>query len=185
MRIYTKKGDRGETSLFDGTRVPKEDARVDAYGEVDELSAHVGLARAFADDSGETQLAEALADVQRDLLALGALLADPRRDGEAEPAEGKLALGPEQVGRLEQQIDGWEEELPPLREFILPGGSRCSGALHVARCVARRAERSVAAIVREGAAAHIAVEYLNRLSDHLFVAARVANVRAGHADATW
>jgi cob(I)alamin adenosyltransferase len=190
-KIYTRKGDDGSTRLFDGTPTSKAAPRVAAYGDVDELSCVIGLARAHAAHEGRERLDDlstALATIQRDLLALGALLADPRRDGKG--AEGmardeRLELGADRVSRLEAQIDSWEEELPPLRQFILPAGCRTAAALHLARTTCRRAERAVVDVVGAGAASSIAIVYLNRLSDLLFVAARLANARAGIADEPW
>lgn len=187
MKIYTKKGDEGETGLFDGTRVPKHHERVDAYGEVDELNAFLGLARSHLGESGGDLDGE-LEGLQRDLFALGALLADPRRDGEdpqIRDPEDRLALRAERVEALEAVIDRWEAELEPLRNFILPAGVPAAAALHVARTVARRAERALTPIVHAGAAHPLALRYLNRVSDLLFVAARVANARCGTGDHLW
>ena len=177
MRIYTKTGDAGETALFDGTRVSKADPRVDAYGDVDELNAWLGHARAHgtAPDIGD-----ALVRIQRDLFAMGALLADPRHKIAARVE--KAALGEADIARLEQLIDGLETELPALRHFILAGGSPAGSALHLARTVCRRAERRVVAL---DGVDPIVVKYLNRLSDLLFVMARAANRRAGIAETEW
>ena len=179
MKIYTKTGDTGETGLFDGTRVPKSDARVDAYGEVDELSALLGVVR--ASDPGP-ELDEMLARIQRDLFALGAQLADPR--GRIAPRVEKAALDLDDIDRLEAWIDHLEGELPELRRFILAGGGVPGAHLHLARTVCRRAERRV---VGQGAGAvdPVLVTYLNRLSDLLFVMARVANHRAGVPEHEW
>ena len=178
MKIYTRTGDTGETSLFDGTRVQKNDARVDAYGEVDELNACLGLARA----SGADQDIEAeIVRLQRDLFALGAQLADP---GEKLAARvTKAVLGDDDVTRLEQVIDRFEAELPPLRRFILAGGSPAGAALHVARAVCRRAERRMVGL--EPAVDGVLLRYVNRLSDLLFVLARAVNHRAGAAETEW
>ena len=187
MKIYTKKGDEGETGLFDGTRVPKHHERVDAYGEVDELNAFLGLARSHLDEKGG-DLDSELERLQRDLFALGALLADPRRDGEEPSSRGpddRLALREERIEELEAVIDRWEESLEPLRNFILPAGVPAAAALHVARTVARRAERALTPLVRAGAGHPVALRYLNRVSDLLFVAARVANDRCGTGDYPW
>jgi cob(I)alamin adenosyltransferase len=178
LKIYTRTGDTGETSLFDGTRVVKNDARVDAYGEVDELNACLGLARA----SGAGQEIEAeIVRLQRDLFALGAQLADP---GEKLAARvTKAVLGDDDVARLEQLIDRFEAELPPLRRFILAGGSPVGAALHVARAVCRRAERRMVAL--EPPVDGVLLRYINRLSDLLFVIARAVNHRAGVAETEW
>ena len=178
MKIYTRTGDAGETSLFDGTRVSKSDARVDAYGEVDELHAWVGLARASRLDA---DLDEALVRIQRDLFALGAQLADPA-DKIADRVT-KATLGDDDVVRLEQLVDRLEAELPPLRRFILAGGSPAGAALHVARTVCRRAERRMVSL--EPRVDQVLLRYVNRLSDLLFVLARVVNHRAGVVETEW
>ena len=179
MKIYTKTGDSGETSLFDKTRVSKADARVDAYGEVDELNACLGAARAAGVDDEIAALIEWL---QKDLFAVGARLADP--SSRIAPRVEKAAIGDAAVQRLEQAIDRLEETLPPLRRFILPGGSSSGALLHLARTVCRRAERRVIAL---GATAvePVLIVYLNRLSDLLFVMARAVNHRAGVPETEW
>ncbi|MBI4263209.1 MAG: cob(I)yrinic acid a,c-diamide adenosyltransferase [Acidobacteria bacterium] len=177
MKIYTKTGDAGETSLFDNTRVSKADPRVDAYGEVDELNACLGAARAA---SLHADLASVVESIQRDLFALGARLADPS-SRIADRVE-KAAVTSADVERLEQTIDRLEAELPPLRRFILPGGSPAGALLHLARTVCRRAERRVIGL-GPGAVEPMLLVYLNRLSDLLFVMARAANHR-GHAPET-
>jgi cob(I)alamin adenosyltransferase len=178
VKIYTRTGDAGETSLFDGTRVRKHDARVDAYGEVDELNACLGVARSALVDG---ELDDELAQIQRDLFAIGARLADPA----AKIAERvtKAAIGDADIVRLEGLIDRFELELPPLRRFILAGGSPGGAALHLARAVCRRAERRMVAL--EPAVEATLIRYVNRLSDLLFVAARVVNRRAGVAEVEW
>jgi cob(I)alamin adenosyltransferase len=178
MKIYTRTGDTGVTSLFGGTRVAKTDARVHAYGEVDELNACVGLAR--ASDPGAEIDAE-LVQLQRDLFALGAQLADPG-EGIADRVS-KAQLEDEDVARLEQLIDRLEAGLPPLRKFILAGGSPAGAALHVARAVCRRAERRIVALTPPVDA--VLLRYINRLSDLLFVLARSANQRAGVPETEW
>ncbi len=178
MRIYTKTGDNGETSLFRGGRVGKEDVRVEAYGQVDELNATLGLARAARLPSA---LDEAIARVQSELFDLGADLATPlAQDGIA-----TTRLTTEATIRLEKEIDRWQETLPPLRQFILPGGAMSSAALHVSRTVCRRAERAVVRLSRQQEISPNVLPYLNRLSDWLFVAARLANKAAGIADTAW
>lgn len=179
MKIYTKTGDGGDTSLFDNTRVSKADSRVDAYGEVDELNACLGAARAagVGDD-----LAGSLQLIQKDLFALGARLTDPSARIAARVT--KVAITAETVERLEQLIDRLETELPPLRSFILPGGSQAGSLLHVARTVCRRAERRVTALGSD-AVDPVLVVYLNRLSDLLFVMARTVNHTAGEPEVEW
>ena len=178
MKIYTRTGDAGETSLFGGSRVSKADSRVDAYGDVDELNAWLGLVRA---NSLDADLTEPLVRIQQDLFALGAQLADPR-DRIAERVR-KASLGDADVERLEQLIDRLESELPPLRRFILAGGSPAGAALHVARTVCRRAERRMVALTPLPDA--VLIRYVNRLSDLLFVIARVVNHRAGMPEIEW
>jgi cob(I)alamin adenosyltransferase len=179
-KIYTKTGDTGETSLFDGTRVGKADPRVDAYGEVDELNAWVGLVRA---NQPGADLDAMLDRIQRDLFALGARLADPRHKI-AKRVE-KASLAEDDVTRLEGWIDQIEATLPPLRRFVLAGGSPVGALLHVARVVCRRAERRVVALEQSGAADALALTYINRLSDLLFVMARTANARASVTEREW
>ena len=181
LKIYTRTGDRGDTALFGGGRVGKDDVRVDAYGDVDELNAALGLARAI---ELMPRVDEVLIPVQRDLFAIGALLATPDRDRMREQL-AKAQLDEARVAQLEQAIDDGDRELDPLRAFILPGGTPKAAALHVARTVCRRAERRVVALAREVEVPSLVVMYLNRLSDLLFVLARVANRRAGADEATW
>jgi cob(I)alamin adenosyltransferase len=178
MKIYTRTGDTGETSLFGGTRVGKDDPRVHAYGEVDELNAHIGLARANAADS---EIDAELIQLQRDLFALGAQLADP--GGTVGDRLAKARLGDDDTARIEQLIDRLEAGLPPLRNFILAGGTPGGAALHVARAVCRRAERAMVGL--EPAVDPMLLRYINRLSDLLFVLARTANLRGGTTDAIW
>ncbi len=178
MKIYTRTGDAGETSLFGGTRVRKDDPRVVAYGDVDELNAQLGLARAAV---GDAELADELTRLQRDLFALGAQLADPGE--KLSPRVSKAVVHDGDVLRLEQLIDRLEAELPPLRHFILAGGSAGGAALHVARAVCRRAERGIVAL--EPAVDPVLLKYINRLSDLLFVLARAANQRAGATETPW
>lgn len=178
MRIYTRTGDTGETGLFGGGRVPKDDARVAAYGEIDELNAWIGLARARVD---EPAVRDALERVQQDLFVVGAILATPnpdRRRGE------KFDLPADRVVDLERAIDAWEEGLPALDAFVLPGGSPAGAALHVARAVCRRAERAIVGLDADDLPDTL-VPYVNRLADYLFVCARHVNLRAGEAEARW
>ncbi|HZN11305.1 MAG TPA: cob(I)yrinic acid a,c-diamide adenosyltransferase [Blastocatellia bacterium] len=168
-RVYTKAGDAGETSLVNGARVSKADLRVAAYGEVDELNSLLGLARVGLADA---QMDAALGRLQNELFVVGADLASPA--GTPVPR-----VGGELIAGMEAQIDEYLGELEPLKEFILPGGDRTGATLHLARAVARRAERAVVALAaREDVGEH-ALRYLNRLSDLLFVMARVANRRGG------
>ena len=178
MKLYTRTGDAGETSLFGGTRARKDDPRVDAYGEVDELNAWLGLARASSIDP---ELAAELQRLQRDLFALGAQLADPAEKIAARVT--KAMITDEDVARLEGLIDRMEGELPPLRRFILAGGAPAGAALHVARTVCRRAERRIVAL--DPAVDPVLLRFVNRLSDLLFVLARVANHRAGVPEIEW
>ncbi len=178
MKIYTKTGDTGETSLFDKTRVSKADARVDAYGEVDELNACLGAARAVSLEPG---LSGILEEVQRELFAIGARLADPSHRISARVTKADIV--DEQVARLEATIDRLEAGLPPLRRFILPGGGPAGSLLHLARTVCRRAERRIVAL--ESPVDPIVVVYLNRLSDLLFVMARAANHHSGVPETEW
>lgn len=179
VKIYTRTGDHGETGLFDGTRVPKSDARVATYGDVDELNAWLGLARS---QSADAELNAMLEQIQRDLFAVGARLADPT--SRIAPRVTKAAISPEDIARLEGWIDQLEEGLPPLRRFILAGGSPGGASLHVARTVCRRAERAMVALGADAVEADLLV-YVNRLSDLLFVMARAANRRAGVTETEW
>lgn len=180
-KIYTKTGDDGHTGLFGGGRVEKDHVRVEAYGDVDELNAVIGVARAV---DMMPRVDEILAPIQRDLFSIGALLATPHPEKHKEQLE-KARLSDRRIAQLEQAIDDCEEELEPLKAFILPGGTAKASALHVARTVCRRAERSVITLQRTDAVPQIIVVYLNRLSDLLFVLARVANKRAGAGEVTW
>ncbi len=179
VRIYTKTGDAGETSLFDGTRVPKSDPRVAAYGDVDELQAALGVAGASGVD---VELAGMIERLQRDLLALGARLADPSH--RIAPRVTKIIISDESVARLEGWIDALEAGLPPLGHFILAGGAPSGASLHLARTVCRRAERAALSLGPD-AVEPVVLRYLNRLSDLLFVMARAANHRAGIPETEW
>ena len=181
MKIYTKTGDAGDTGLFGGGRVPKNHPRVEAYGDVDELNAVVGMARAI---ELMPRIDEVLVPIQRDLFGLGALLATPDREKMQRQLE-KARIDEERIEQLERAIDAAESELEPLTTFILPGGTPKAAALHVARTVCRRAERRVVALQDEAELPPLVVIYLNRLSDLLFVLARLANRRAGAGEVTW
>ena len=181
MKIYTKTGDSGETALFGGGRVPKDHPRVAAYGDVDELNSCLGVARA----TPPAQFFDALLEsVQRDLFAIGGHLATPDPAKVAKALE-KAELSEARVDAFERLIDEADRELPPLRAFVLPAGTPKAAALHLARTVCRRAERSVVHLSHESAVPSLFVVYLNRLSDLLFTLARVANHRDGAGDVTW
>ena len=185
MKIYTKTGDAGQTGLFGGGRVPKSHPRVEAYGDVDELNATLGFARAVEQ---MPRVDEVLVPVQRDLFAIGALLATPDRDKMRQHLE-KARIDETRIADLERAIDAGDEELEPLRAFIVPGGSPKAAALHVARTVCRRAERRIVELTQDTTQdteiPQLVVIYLNRLSDLLFTLARVANKRAGAGEVTW
>lgn len=181
MKIYTKTGDAGDTGLFGGGRVGKDHPRVSAYGDVDELNAALGVARATAPVAFAAELLE---QVQRDLFAVGAELAAPEPARLAKTLAGH-PIGEPDVSRLERAIDAHEDALSPLREFILPGGTPKAAALHLARTVCRRAERAVVALGRDARVSPAILQYLNRLSDLLFVLARAANASAGQPDVRW
>ena len=180
VRIYTGTGDQGETGLFGGGRVSKDDARVEAYGSVDELNASLGVARA----AGLPDELDALAGrLQHQLFELGADLATPK-DSKARDSK-VVRLGHDSVKALEDEIDGCEEHLDALQTFILPGGDPAGAVLHLTRTVCRRAERRVIALARTEPIGDVAIPYLNRLSDLLFVMARLANARAGSPEQPW
>jgi cob(I)alamin adenosyltransferase len=185
-RIYTRTGDLGDTGLFGGARVAKDDLRVEAYGAVDELNAALGTAAAEAE---EDDLLDLLHSLQEDLFHIGADLATPSESAESRGRVTITRVGPERAIWLERRIDNLETELPPLTRFILPGGTLFAAALHTARAVCRRAERrcvTLAAVALEGGAVNPEiVRYLNRLSDLLFVLARVANHRRGRPEFHW
>ncbi|MBZ0137735.1 MAG: cob(I)yrinic acid a,c-diamide adenosyltransferase [Planctomycetes bacterium] len=179
MKIYTRTGDTGSTALFGGGRVPKHDLRVDAYGTVDELNSILGLALC---EDGDSEIKKFMEPHQNELFALGAILADGKATGAVKPNDLLIQS-------MEQQIDQFTGELPPLNNFILPGGTKLAATLHLARTVCRRAERAVSRIRAEqpklGARIMPALVYLNRLSDWLFTVARLANHRAGVDDIPW
>ena len=197
MAIYTKTGDDGDTALFGGGRVPKNDRRVEAYGAVDELNSFVGLALTSLTDvdadpdadggpdpDADPGIRRGLLLIQNDLFALGANLATPERD-DSRPRPRTPDVPVARVEAMERWIDRATEELPELREFILPGGTGAAAMLHVCRSVCRRAEREVVALGREETLDPGIVRYLNRLSDLFFVWARLENLRAGQADVPW
>jgi cob(I)alamin adenosyltransferase len=181
MKIYTKTGDRGDTGLFGGGRVPKSHPRVEAYGDVDELNAVLGLVRAT---EPMPRIDTLLVPIQQDLFAIGALLATPDRDKMRQHLD-KAKIDDARIAELEHAIDAADAELEPLRSFILPGGTAKASALHVARTVCRRAERRVVELGSGTEIPQLVVIYLNRLSDLLFTLARVANRKAGMEETTW
>ena len=176
-KIYTRRGDDGQTVLVNGLRVAKHSKRPVAFGEVDELNSVIGIARTFADDS---KIDIMLAKIQNDLFDLGADLATP----EMEEESPSLRVTEKQVLRIEQEIDALNANLSDLSSFILPGGSSLSSWLHFARTVARRAEREITSLAAEEPINKFAMHFINRLSDHLFVLARVANDN-GNSDVLW
>jgi cob(I)alamin adenosyltransferase len=179
VKIYTKTGDRGDTRLFDGTRVRKNNDRVETYGDVDELNSFIGAAAAFLRDPA---LVEVLAAIQKDLFSVGAQLADPKS---AERSNDRFRISRSRIQSLEDAIDGFETELPELRQFILAGGSPAGAMLHVARTICRRAERRVVSLAERVEIHPDVIEYLNRLSDFLFVIARAVNHREGKEEIPW
>ena len=181
MKIYTRTGDEGDTALFGGGRVDKDHPRVEAYGDVDELNAALGLARSI---EMMPRIDEVLVPVQRDLFAIGALLATPDHEKMKEQLI-KARIDEQRIAELERSIDQCEQELEPLRSFIIPGGTPKAAALHVARTVCRRAERRVVSLAHDVELPALVIIYLNRLSDLLFMLARVANRRAGAGEVTW
>jgi cob(I)alamin adenosyltransferase len=178
MKIYTKKGDAGETGLFGNARVPKDDLRIRTYGTFDELNSILGLSLSEADLP--KTLRPILERVQAELFQLGAEIATPRGKD-----SGILLVTEASTEKLETEIDKMESELPPLKTFILPGGTRVSSLLHLARTVCRRAERELITLNRAEPQRADVLQYLNRLSDHLFVAARFCNLKLGKSDTPW
>ena len=172
-KIYTRTGDDGSTGLGDGTRVPKEDLRVEAYGTVDEANSAIGVVLSTA--ALPAQIVTCLTEVQHDLFDLGGELCIP----------GHLMIGAAHVERLETELDGFNEALPPLKEFILPAGGPAASACHVARAVCRRAERRCWALARVESVSPEALKYLNRLSDLLFVLARVLARHEHGSEVVW
>lgn len=182
MRIYTKTGDAGETSLMGGSRVAKDHVRVCAYGDVDETNAAIGLARVVAPADFSDAL---LSEIQRDLFTIGGALATPAPERLKEGQRTKVVMDHARIEALEGAIDAVETELEPLKTFVLPGGTPKAAALHFARTVCRRAERAVVHLARQEPVAGEVLVYLNRLSDLLFVLARLANKRSGVPDVAW
>jgi cob(I)alamin adenosyltransferase len=184
MAIYTRGGDRGETGLLGGARVPKSDARVAAYGDVDELNCALGAARA-ALGAAAPDVDAGLARVQAECFAVGALLAAKDPVAARLPPPYDRGMPADAAARLEREIDGWEARLEPLRTFVLPGGGAAGAALHVARAVARRAERAIVELSGREAVPEGVIPYLNRLSTWLFSAARLVNKADGRAETPW
>jgi cob(I)alamin adenosyltransferase len=181
MKIYTRTGDQGDTGLFGGGRVPKDHPRVAAYGDVDELNSILGIVRATQPAEFSDSLLES---IQRDLFSIGGQLATPDPLPVAK-ALAKAELPADRITTLEQMIDQADSELPQLRAFVLPAGTPKAAALHHARTVCRRAERSLVHLARESQVPSLFIVYLNRLSDLLFTLARLANHRGGRGDSTW
>ena len=176
-RIYTRGGDKGETSLGDGSRVPKLDCRIGAFGTVDELNAALGVV--LAEGGLPERLREPLERIQNDLFDVGADLSVPFGIGD------RLRVDKPHVDRLEQLCDDFNAELPPLKSFVLPGGTPAAARLHVARTTCRRAERDALTAEAENGINPLVLAYLNRLSDFLFIAARWANADAGRDEPLW
>lgn len=185
MKIYTRTGDRGETGLFGGQRVRKDNIRVDAYGAVDELNSSLGLAVARLEADGEAEIARGLHAVQADLLTVGAILATPRPEDGGRENANIPELAPERVREMEQWIDRAETELEPLSNFILPGGGEAAARIHFARTICRRAERRAVSLAYDAHIEEDVIIYLNRLSDLLFTLARLANRRQDIEDISW
>jgi cob(I)alamin adenosyltransferase len=181
MKIYTKTGDAGDTGLFGGGRVPKNHPRVEAYGDVDELNAVLAMVRAAGD---MPRIDNVILPIQKDLFAIGALLATPDREKMRQHLE-KANVDDARIAELERAIDAGDDELEPLKTFIIPGGTPKAAALHVARTVCRRAERRVVELAANTDIPQLVVVYLNRLSDLLFTLARVANRRANTEEVAW
>jgi cob(I)alamin adenosyltransferase len=179
VKIYTRTGDSGDTALFDGTRVPKSDGRVAAYGDLDELNAWLGFV--CAQEPGDDVVGQ-IQQIQRDLFAVGARLADPRH--RIAERVTKAAVTADDISRLERWIDEYDVDTPALRRFILAGGAPAGAALHIARTVCRRAERAMVQL-GEGAFELELLQYVNRLSDLLFTMARAVNHRAGVPEIEW
>ncbi|MBJ95503.1 MAG: ATP:cob(I)alamin adenosyltransferase [Rickettsiales bacterium] len=185
-KVYTRTGDSGNTHLVGGSKVRKDDIRVEAYGSVDELNSWLGAARAelsrsSAANEKKSNLDAQLAVIQSELFDLGTVLATPPADR----FDGMTSIQKEDVLRLEQEIDLMNDGLPPLKEFILPGGGPCSSQLHLARAVCRRAERRALPLTNEDPSAALSLTYLNRLSDWLFVAARWHALACGEQESFW
>jgi cob(I)alamin adenosyltransferase len=189
MKIYTRTGDKGQTSLFGGERVSKANERVSVYGTVDELNSALGLCAALCDDAtfDAEEMRDWLLHVQKDLFAIGSWLASPKgKEGFTGARKDRTDLDDDRIAELEKDIDGWEAELKPLKTFILPGGGVLGASIHFARTICRRAERECVALADSvDNVPDLAVKYLNRLADALFVLARVANHREKCPETPW
>jgi cob(I)alamin adenosyltransferase len=179
IKVYTKKGDRGTTSLFGGKKLPKHDLRIEAYGTVDELNSYLGLIYAFVGKLDPPQ-GEVLRFIQDRLFTIGSNLAS---DPEKEMITPDLL--PEDLSRIEEEIDGMEKELKPLKNFVLPGSSKVNAQVHIARTVCRRAERRVTALSEISKVEPTIVQFLNRLSDYLFVLSRFVTLKEGGEEIYW
>ena len=185
MKVYTKTGDAGTTALFGGTRVPKDHARIESYGTVDELNSHIGLIR---DQEMNTHYKEILIEIQDRLFTVGAILATPAEKEVMKNGElrlKKLGIVESDIELLENEIDAMEEALPPMTHFVLPGGHTTVSYCHIARCVCRRAERLAVHLSQNEPVAEIAIKYLNRLSDYLFVLARKLSHDLNASEVQW
>ncbi|HEX8575217.1 MAG TPA: cob(I)yrinic acid a,c-diamide adenosyltransferase [Flavobacterium sp.] len=185
MKVYTRTGDKGTTALFGGTRVPKDHARIESYGTVDELNSHIGLIR---DQEINTHYKKILVEVQDRLFTIGAILATPPEKEVLKNGElrlQKLSIVESDIALLENEIDFMEDALPPMTHFVLPGGHTTVSYCHIARCVCRRAERLTVHLSHNEPVAPIAIQYLNRLSDYLFVLARKLSSDLGADEVQW
>lgn len=185
LKIYTRTGDGGETGLFGGQRVRKDHVRVDAYGDVDELNSVLGMVCTHLEQQGDARMVEGLRQIQADLFTVGANLATPAPEDGGRETDYIPALPAGRSAWMEEWIDRAEEELEPLKAFILPGGTPAAASLHLARTVCRRAERKTVTLSHEAHVGAEFIQYLNRLSDLLFTLARLANRRAGVPDVPW
>nr|WP_315256697.1 cob(I)yrinic acid a,c-diamide adenosyltransferase [uncultured Flavobacterium sp.] len=185
MKVYTKTGDNGTTALFGGTRVPKDHIRIESYGTVDELNSYIGLIR---DQEINNHYKEILIEIQDRLFTIGAILATPPEKEVMKNGElrlKKLGIAETDIELLENEIDAMEEKLPPMTHFVLPGGHQTVSYCHIARCVCRRAERLAVHLIHNEPIAEIAIKYLNRLSDYLFVLARKLSVDLKADEVKW
>lgn len=185
MRIYTKSGDTGETSLIGGQRLPKDHLRIDAYGTVDELNSVLGVCRVLDEQDTPSVFGDLLPALQDDLFVIGSDLAAPESSGLDAERINYMRIDPARIAWLESAIDPLEDLVGPFKYFVLPGGTMLAAQLHVARTVARRAERIVVALAREEMVSDAVIIYLNRLSDLLFIMARAHNHQRGMADIPW